>query len=357
MISQIIKSMIFNIADYSNKLNDYNVITGVNSDSGSILLTCEDDIDSNLLEGNYILITGALFKNELESLTAVTGGYLVETTVNHDLTEDFQTTINLVGFGGSWDDTFVIASINGPKTFTITTSLSSPAGTAYLLENRYGSIRGFQIITAIDGKTLTFASDTSFLLYDLTNAKINYNYRITSVFDDEAAIAHYNANSTTDKAWAYILYDGTIASKDVNIDSDSIAKMSRVDAISQEIIIGFSILVIEGSSNYNTSQVVQNSLINFRYPILKSIYGLQINFDNYLNADRQGVVFLGDSAASYKGGIYLHIYNFQTQLYLTVYETIENNASAAMRSIDLSLLLEYDDYTNTKKEVKIILPE
>lgn len=356
MLNQIIASMIANIADYSTLLNDSNPITNIVFGVGDATITLQNTL-SNLFVGNTFIIRDALFKNEIVALTPVIGvGYQVETTVNHDLSENFQTTVDIVGFGGAWDDTFTIVSVDSPTEFTISTALGAPAGTGYILEDRFGTIRGSQQITAITSNTITFATTTPFQPYDLTDAVINYNYRITSVFNEESAIKHYNLRASQKKTWAYVIYENSDVSKDNTIDSDSIGKHTKVDTFSQELAVNFNVLVIKDNSDNNTTKDIQNELLSFRFPLLKSVLGLRIKFANYENAERYMVSFVGDSPAFYAGAYYAHLYSFQTQLIISTSETIEEKNTAALRNFDIDLFLEFDNYTQIKKEIDMEFP-
>lgn len=358
MLNQIIASIISNISYYSTLLNDTNDITNITFGVNVATVTLSDTVDTSLIIGRKFNITGALFKNEIVSLTPVLGGYIVETIVNHDLTYlyDCPTTAQLTGFGGAWDDTFTVSSVDSPTTFTITTNLSAPTGTGYFLEDRYGTVRGEQTIIGVTSNTITFSTTTPFQLYDLTNAKINFNYRITTAFDEESALRHYNERVSSKKPWAFLIYGNALPSKDNTIDSDSIASYAKIDAISQMVDINFSILVILDSSDHNTSQVIQNQLIDFRFPLLKGVLGLRIDFEDYLNNQKYLVAFAGDAPAIYTGAYYGHSYNFQTQLIVSTAETIDNRDTAALRTMDIDLYLEGDNYEKIKKEIHIEFP-
>jgi hypothetical protein len=359
MLGQIITSIITNIPDYSTLLNDTNQITNISFGVSDATITLNDTVDAGLTVGKYFIITGALFKNEIVSLTPVVGvGYQVETTVNHDLSEDYHDTVQITGFGGSWDDTFTIVSVDSPKEFTISTSLGAPVGTGYILEDRYNTIRGVQTITGATSSTLTFDTTTPFKVYDLTNAVINYNPRITAVYDIESAQRHFNPRegSYQNKPWAYVIYDSSAASKDTTIDSDARARHTKLEAVSQELDLDFDVVIFKENSERNTVRIVQDELLEFRYALLKSLLGLRIDFTNYANNERYIVSFLGDSPALYAGAYYAHAYSFQTQLLITTEETIENKDTAALRSFDIDLFLGFDDYEKVKKEIDMDFP-
>jgi hypothetical protein len=332
--------MIANIADFSSLLNDSNPITDVVFGVGDATITVQNTLPSNLLTGNNFIIRNALFKNEIVSLTPVIGtGYQVETLVNHDLTEDFQETVQITGFGGAWDDTFTVVSVDGQKTFTISTALSAPTGTGFVLEDRFGTIRGAQVITSLTATTITFATTTPFQVYDLTSATANYNYRITSVFDLESAEKHYNERTSQNKPWAYLIYSDSLVSKDNTIDSDSIGRHTKLEAFSQQLDINFDILIIKDNSDKNTTRAVQDELLDFRYALGKSVLGYRVIFDNYTNSSRYLISFLGDSPAFYAGAYYGHLYSFQTQLIIDTFDTVDERNVAALRDFDIDLFL------------------
>ena len=354
-----------NIADYSTLLNDSNPITNVSFGVGEATITLQDTLPSNLTAGNAFIIRNALYKNEIVSLTPIVGvGYVVETSVNHDLTEEFQDTVQITGFGGAWDSTFDVVSVDTQTTFTISTSLAAPVGTGYVLENRYGTISlepnegitGAQTVSSVTSNTITFATTTPFQNYDLTNATANYGYRVTGAYNIESAQRHYNQRESLKKSWAYIIYDGSDVSKDNTIDSDSIGRHTKKDAFSQELILNFDILVLKDASDRNSAMRLQDELLDFRYPLLKSLLGLNITFENYVNSQLYFVSFLGDTPALYAGAYYGHLYSFQTQLVISTCETVENKNIAALRDFDIDLFLEFDNYEQVKKEIDMDFP-
>jgi hypothetical protein len=351
--------MIANIADYSSLLNDSNPITNVVFGVGDATITVQDTLPSTLEVGKVFIIRNALFKNEIVSLTPIIGvGYQAETLLNHDLTENFQEIVQIIGFGGAWDDTFTIVSVDGQKTFTFSTTLGAPVGTGYILEDRFGTIRGVQTITAITATTITFAITTPFQVYDFTNGiTANYNYRITSNFDEESAKRHYNERTSANNAWAYVLYDGSLVSKDNSIDSDSFGRHTKIEAFSAELDINFSILIIKDNSDKNTTREIQDELLDFRFALCKSVLGYRIIFDNYTNSSRYLISLLGDSPAFYEGAYYGHLYSFQTQLIISTNDTVDNKNVSALKDFDIGLFLEFDNYEKLKKEIEIDLSD
>lgn len=359
MLKQIIASIIKNISFFTPLLNDANSINDIIFGINVSTITLDDPVDPRLTVGRKFNITDALFMNEIVSITPVIDiGYKIETSVNHDVSflYDVPTTVYIKGFDGAWDDIFNVISVDSPTELTIETDLPAPTGTGYLLEDRYGTIRGEQTIIGVTNDTITFSTTTPFQLYDLTDAKINYNYRITTAYDEESALRHYNERSTSKKPWAFLIYNEAIPSKDNTIDSDSVASYTRVNAISQTVDINFSILVVVDCSDYNTSQAIQDQLIDFRFPLLKSVLGLKIEFADYLNNERYLVAFAGDSPAVYTGAYYGHTYNFQTQLIISTNETIDNLDTVALRTMDIDLYMEPDDYENVKKTIHMEFP-
>lgn len=357
MLKQIIQSLILNIDNYTDLFHDSNAVTDIVFGVGEATITLNDTLPSTLSVGKNFKIQNALFKNEIVSLTPIIGtGYQAETIVNHDLTEGSQTTVEITGFGGSWDDTFYIISVDSPNQFTFSTGLEAPVGTGYILEDRYGTIRGIQQIKSFTSNTITFDTDTPFTLYDLTNIYINYNYRIGCVYNTESAVKHYNQISTFNKAVIYLIYDSSTASKDVNIDTDSIARFTKTEEISQLIDQNFYLFVIMDNSDENNILNVQNEMLELRFALFKSLIGLTIDYPDFSNSLLFKIVYTGDSPAVYNGAYYGHLFSFQNQLIIGEDETVENTDISAFRNLDLGLFLQFDNYEEVKKTISIDLP-
>ena len=169
-----------------------------------------------LAAGNTVTVNGALTPFAIDSLTLSNGTVTAVTTNDHDLTVDWQETINITGaVEADYNGTFTLLTAPNRKTFTyaITTTPSSPAtGTIFMQDpENMGYTGAFTVLTAPTTTTFTYASTSDPESPAQGTPFVNVAPRISGAVSEDRVEAAYTAQESNED-WAFVVMNDVTTS-------------------------------------------------------------------------------------------------------------------------------------------------
>jgi len=320
---------------------DYGVIVDALSPVGVINLTY---IDNGYDEVKHGIETNS----ELRGKTTTQLGKLVafaETNLAHDLTEDWQNKINIVGADQSeYNGEHYLLTVPNRKNFTYlleTEPSATPAtGTIKLVENIPYNYNGFKEFTVVDATTLTYQLTRDVESPALGNPKLRIRTRISGGVDIERCNDAYTAHPNN-KLWGFVVLGDAIANKDRNIYNDAIAASGRGEIFRQIRISPFSFYVFKSSINERAARDARDVAEGLNKQICKSL--LRVRFPNIFEEEPYStVIYSGDGFFNYDGAVYIHRYDYQQVAHITYGDTAIIDQTVAFRDLYLNYQTPFD---------------
>ncbi len=290
--------------------------------------------------GDAVTITDAIAPVFIDSMNRAGTIVSVVTSTDHDLTENFQTTVTIEGaIEPEFNGTFTLLTVPNRRTFTYRTADTGPivaTGEPVLLDGSAYGYNGLHSVTA--------ATSTTFS-YDLpgpvgggargNNIRATTEYRITGAVNLDRAIAAYTAQQIDDW-WLFVILGDVVASKDRYIENDAVATQLGNTEWKQQVTQSFTAAVFAPSVNSVSARPQRDEMEDLAPLLFQSLLG--VKFDTgFANSEYYSTVFVSHGSRDYNTSVYVHQFNFQLLAEITSDDTAIEPFNVAFRDIDLSL--------------------
>ena len=311
-------------------------------------VTATTSVPHKLLTNDIVNIAGAKTPIDVTTLTFVansgignTGGIVTAiTATNHDFTEGFDQEVEMIGatetdYNGTFD---LATTVNRKKlTYLITANPTTPATGSPQILYEYaaaaGGYNGVKTITKTGASTFTYTV-TQTITNDAQGAMTGASgLRISGAVSVEKAVGAYTAQPTDD-LWGFVVLGDPFTSKDRHVSTDAISTLSPGDAYRQRVIVPFSVFIITPTTEGIAGRRERDLMEDVRVALYKSI--LRVQFDSVLSAAQVYVsTASGDRFVGFHEAYYIHEFEFQTVVDITIDDTVDPAYSVAFRDIDL----------------------
>lgn len=315
---------------YTDKFTSIIPIYSIDSTNNITIINTNGEHD--LLTGDEVILSGYSVSTYISNVSQDGLIFTFTTAIDHDLTENWQETIDLSGFDStSWNNTFNIDSVPNRRTFKIqsTNTIPSLTGNENILENRMDGVNGHYAVTVIDSTTLRI---TDYILEGTySGGSLNTFPRIAGMVDLTRAHEHYTEQDTED-LWMYVTMNDANVSKDDNTYNDG-----RVDSFinsetRMQLVDGFMVYVYANTSNDIGAQVTvdicRDELLG---PILKCVHGMRFDSGLLLTESIFKTIFVGHGTAYYNKAYYVHSFGFEVSMEVLEQDGVEPINTRAYR--------------------------
>jgi len=345
-ISDVVTQIRTILPKYTNRLGDLLDISDITVTDGN-LATITTSTPHN------IPVSHAVTLADVKSETSITGVsqdglvFTFTTAIPHDLTLDWQETVNLIGFTDTdWNNSFDLVSVPSRLTFSVRSTNTMPTLTASenLLEVKASGVNGSFLATVID--TTSFSISGSFDDGGYQGGQVSDAVRVSGVIDIDRAIEEYTKQTIND-LWLFVAPVDAEVSKDRNSLSDAISSLTSGAALRMRILDGFNVYVVGSTvddiSGVNTLDLCRHDLL---LPILKTLFGTVFT-SGLTGGEDFKTVFAGHGINRYNRAVLVYEYEFQVAMDLTGNDAVEDEDTRAYRDIDYFHDMGSSDTTDT----------
>lgn len=344
----IIALLAVNLPKHTDKFTDSIVITSLTR-SGSTV-TADTAAPHNLVIGSAVNITGSKSPINIINLTRTGTVGELETDVNHDLTDNYQSTIEILGateaeFNGTFQ--YITQPNRRRIRFKMADSGPTVATGSPLLIDGSSSLQqynGLFSVSAIPSTTQFQYVLPGPMLPPLTTALgtpiANTQPRISGAETEERVIDSYTQQLNIDTMWAYVVLGDVSASKSRSIDSDATDNLQRGNEFRQQIIQPFSIIVIIPSSGTIAGLQARDKAEELFRPICQSILFSKIDSGLFVGAQNP-VQFITHGFLASTTAYYVHTYQFEATADLVFEDTVGRDEDVAFRDITLNQFIKH----------------
>lgn len=295
-----------------------------------------------LTTGNAVVAANMPTKTEIATfdLDDLNDILTITTVTNHDLTEEFFDTVEIVdSTNANLNGTFELLTVPNRRTFTVRftgTDISSP-GTANLLENRsFGSINGTYQITVVDTTNFTYeipfaSSDT-----EADKGTISTGIRISGGSDIERITENYTLQTQNEDLWGFVVTESSISNKDRNVTNDATLNQGGLNDWNVLYLETFTFYVFVPTDNDITGRRAKDLCDKIKPDIYNCVLGVE--FPSGFSSDNVSPIYpLGDEFFGYFGAYYIHSYRFEQISRITTADITNYDANVSFRDIDFSI--------------------
>lgn len=319
--------------------------------SGSTV-TAISSTPHNLQTGDVVRIAGAIAPTLITSLTQTNGIATAITDTDHDLTEGFFPKVQVIGATqAEYNGTFDLTRVQNRLTFSyaLDSAPISPAtgSEILLLTAGLGTYNGLFQVTIINPTTFTYQITTTPYPQAHGNIVARKAIRISGAATIDRALESYTAQSTN-KLWAYVVLDETVASKDRYTINDAVASRSIGVDYRIRLLKNFSIYLIVPATQSIAGRYERDLIEDLEPIIYKSILG--IKFQSPFTENAWSLITpISHGLYAYTKAYYVHRFQFQTTYDILEEDTGLNPDSRAFRD----LYLNYDAIDTEGAQVTI----
>jgi len=327
---------------HTNLFNDVLTINSLTYSSG--VVTAVTSIAHGLITGDIANIKGALERNSISSLVSFGGIATAVTVNNHDLTKNFQKTVNISGADQSeYNGIKTLLKIIDEKTFAfqVTGTPVSPAtGPIFLNENKAFGYNGLFNITVVNPITFTYSVERDLDVFG-GNPKASLNPRIFTGIDIARIITTYT-EKPPDNYVLFIVLGATSASRNKNIQSDATYEYIRGQEYRQQSISNINLYVFAPTSKTVNAGIVRDSFEDLRFFLIKILAGAFLNSGSS-DTNRRAITYSNDNTEFYNGAFLVHHYTFETVFDITQDDIFQPLESAVIKDLKISYLNNFDE--------------
>lgn len=295
-----------------------------------------------LVSSDKVFISGAIAPIGISPLTQTNNIATAVTVSDHDLTEGYQSTIEISGavetdYNG--DHTLLKVPNRRKFTYQISNDPTSPAtGTPVLHDTGwYNGYNGLHQITIVDTTTFTFETDKEPNSPAQGTIITTTATRISGAVSIERAAEAYTPQSEN-RPWLFVVLGDVTVSKDRAMKNDATTISHPGIQYRQRLIQPFSIYIFLDATNSIAGREVRDLAETIALPLYASLLGTK-NIISYLSEEQWAeVTFNGHRFFGYNGSYYIHEYNFETVGDITYNDTVGEGVNVAFRDIDLSFV-------------------
>ena len=339
----IIEQMQLVLPTKTSLFSNANITLSSLSYSGGIV-TGTTVLPHGLQSGNYITIANAKTPIDVTSITftanpgisAVGGIVTVITATNHDYTEGFGYTCEIVGATPSdYNGVFNIINVPNRRTFTyaILTNPSSATGSIQVLNVNANGYNGYQQIIVTSATTFTYSTTLVLGTPAQGTCVARSGFRISGAISVDRIKQAYTAQGAA-KAWAFVVLGDNIASKDRNVSTDAVNTLGPGDEYRQRMISPFSVYVFLPCVDEIAGRNVRDTMEDVRIALYRTL--LRVRFESVLvEADVYSCTANGDRYIDYTGAYYIHEFMFETVCDITIGDTVDPSENVAFRNLNL----------------------
>lgn len=287
------------------------------------------------------MITGdAVTLSQVESRTPISevskDGLVVTitTSLNHDLTENWQEEVTLSGFNSTtYNGTFKLQKVPNRKNFTIQNTEAVPvlSGLEVLHEVTAEGVNGMYSVTVTGDNTFT-----------VTTEAVDGNYfggfvssfvRVAASATAERAVVQYDEFQDK-QLWMFVIPESAEVSKDRSTLSDAVGSIATGQDIRMRLIDPFSLLVFVPTDNeFAAEEALDICRHDLLLPLTKSLFGAK--FPSGLSSPMDfKVVMTAHDVFDYTKAYYVHQYTFEAVYDLTECDAVEPTNTRAFRDIN-----------------------
>lgn len=341
--SDIVKQLVIEIPKHTSLFSSSVAISSLTFAGSTV--TAITGAAHGLTTGDYVTIEGALFKNEITSLTSTDDIAYATTSVPHDLTEEWQDTATISGADQSeynGDKTLLSANTRSTFTYEISGSPASPAtGTIYLEENRIDTFNGRYEITVIDPTAFTYETNKDLSTVAGGTPVVYTSARIAPVVDIQAAIDAYTEQNI-DKYWAFVVIGEATISRDRAIDNDAAMLITRAESVKMLEIENMSIYVFIPTVDEIAGAHARDAIDDIYPAFLKCIGGYKP--PTYLAQTRfSGITPESHAMFAYNKAFYIHEFRWQCVRNISTGDLLPISNTRAFRDADLRFLNDFNE--------------
>lgn len=297
---------------------------------------------------SLININGVQTPLNILTLTRTGTTLFIETVDDHDLTNNFKDTVEIIGANESeFNGTFNFINASNRRNFTLSTTDSGATvgtGSMQAIDVSFVQYNGFFEVQSVDTPTtLTYNLAGPISESAISGGILSGNFRISGAIDPTRAVNSYTKQSLTDD-WCFVALGNVTASKDRNTQNDAITVYTGSDQLKQMLIQNFSIFVIVNTTASLSARNHRDDMEDTAVFLFKSLVGT--NFNTGLTESGQyRTVFNSHNIFSYDTAVYVHQFAFETVADLTFGDSVGYPEDAAFRDInfDISTQLMSDD--------------
>jgi len=297
-------------------------------------------VDHKLTTGNFVTVKNAKSPISVVSIIRVGTVATVTTATNHDFTEGFEFTAEIVGADQSeYNGIFDIDTVPNRKTFTFTvadTAVTPATGTILILNTIAAGYNGRHEVTRIDNITFTYEITQTPDSPAQGSPVIATGLRISGAVTMAKAVDSYT-QMDTDELWGFVVLGDTIASKSRDTKTDLTAILASGDDFRQTFICSFSVFVITPSTDTIAGREVRDQMEDVAVALFKSL--LRTKLENVLTTKQQySTIFVGHSFVDFVPAYYVHQFQFEVAVDLVYADTIPDDFNVAYRDTSIDWL-------------------
>lgn len=341
-IADIVTQLQLVLPKYTDKLSTSLSISTVSVTSNVATITTL--AVHGMATGAPLTISNVVTHTAISAVSKDGNLYTFTTTNAHDLTLDWQETVQLSGFTDTaWNDTaLTIIAVPDRNNFTVrsTNTLPTLNGNDVLLENRIDGINGRHQATVLNTTSLTITG--TFLDGIYSGGTIDKGVRIAGAVSIERAIEQYTEQKFID-LWGFVVPNDIDVSKDRNAFSDVTASKGSSDDIRMKIIDGFTVTFIINTANeiaaVNSIDICRHDLM---LPLMKSTFGARYTTGLSGAMDYKAIP-TSAGIALYNKAILAYTYAFEVPYEITNDDAVEDLDTRAFRDIDYTHTIDDND--------------
>lgn len=314
-----------------------------------------DDIDitftaaHNLTTDDQISISNVLVNTEIDTLTFNADNTVTATTLtDHDLTENWQSTITLANSTVSAvNGMFTLLTVPNRRTFTYSYTLGSqtpPFGTVYLLENiESNPINGVHTITVLSTTEIRVTvTGNPYTNVDASNITVSTGINVSGATNIERLTDAYESQ-TPIEPWLFVVLDDVTIGKNRGSPLDAPQNQGAQNAWNIEQIADFTTYVFIPSSDKITGRDARDKAEILRAALYKTL--INAKFDNGLASSSpvSNVVPISDGIVAYSEAYYVHQYKWQQVSQITSSDVGYFGATRAFRDLDMRILNRFGE--------------
>ena len=335
--SDIIKQLIAVLPSLTDKFSDKFAISSLTQSSG--LVTATTTAPHGFVTGDFGNVSGAIAPINVTNL--VRNGNIVSATTgeDHDLTLNFQETIEIVGaIETEYIGIHTLLDVPNRRTFSysIDTTPPSPAtGIIFLYDGAERGYNGRFEITRISDTVFTYNISTDPLSPAQGDSVVDANFRISGGADIlrlEDAYSKQLAN----ESWLFVVRGAGFVTKNRQYDNDATYTPDAGVAYRQQFLKPFDVYWFTPTVDDIAGRVASDESEEIEKLLIKALCGVAFPFlfnekDDYLMAAT------GERLFTYNTSYYIHEFSFEISGYINEQDIVEPAINVAFRNIELGV--------------------
>lgn len=360
-LQQILLQLFQTLPKYSSLFS-----TNVNITSLSLTgltVTATTASPHNFITGQIVNIQGAIIRNPIVSLLQIDNIAYAETQLDHDLTENFNDTVEIMGANQSaYNGTHDLLTVPNRRefTFSVTGNPVTPAtGTIFLNEvgRSINPYNGLKEITVLTPTTFTYAIASSLYSPPTGSIVASTGLRIGGALSIDKAVEWYSKQGT-DQYWLFVVLNSRTANKDRFTDDDATSTTPRGTRFKQRVTMPFTCYVfapLQDNTSLETvsGRAVRDSMEDVFYALCKSLLRKFFTVENFSDCAWSAVTFTNHDFYDYNQAYYVHQFSFENVMDINFIDTVEPDTNVAFRDIDLSFERLQDAYVLATAQINL----